>query len=715
MKKTLLFVIIGLVLIFPQYVFAGLSEDCYPIIVCEDPGNDYYAGDCSTHIESLEGATPSCFSVHGGLTGDHEWRFSCTQGCYEYDPPNCTKQDVNLGSSASCCGEGQVSKYIGGNWVCANDEGGGGGLWSVADYEGVPYGIYYDGGQVGIGIDSPEALLHTVANAEPAFIAGSGSSSATGDYAVAIGYSVDASGDNSIAMGFTTQASGLNSTAMGNGTVASGIASTAINKNTVASGENSFAGGLGSDAIGYGSFAMGYNAQATGDYAVAMGSGGSLIGPIASGNNSVAIGYKAEASADNSTALGYNAQATGNSSTAIGYYTEATGSFSTAIGKNIIVSGGNSFGIGLSGSYEVTDESTLGIMGGDVLIKDTSPTLTINTDVNNTSSRLVLTEEYNPGEPLGFEMIYDGILNKLYFRSDDDGDGIFDTFSMGINRSNGYVGIGTAFPSEELDVYGTAEIDGNLVVTDGSHGDMNPASDDGDLYVEKDIMLGDDLYVGNSVVTSGSMWIHDPENIFAYGKIYNEDYDLMVETNFGSIVLRADGDSVNDVVRVDDDLAVEESLFIEEWGGDHWEIYSTNGDLVFEPENDFGDRFYFNDTNDQAYKDSGSTWSNYSDARLKDIKGDYEKGLNEILQLNPVLFRFKADNPKGLTTNEGYDIGFIAQEVQIPFPEAVDEDEDGYLDFDMHAVNVALVNAIKDQQKIIDDLVLRIEALENKQ
>jgi len=43
-------------------------------------------------------------------------------------------------------------------------------------------------------------------------------------------------------------------------------------------------------------------------------------------------------------------------------------------------------------------------------------------------------------------------------------------------------------------------------------------------------------------------------------------------------------------------------------------------------------------------------------------------------------------------------IGFIAQEVLKVFPEAVTEAKDGYLDFNMHPVNVALVNAIKELQ-----------------
>jgi hypothetical protein len=69
--------------------------------------------------------------------------------------------------------------------------------------------------------------------------------------------------------------------------------------------------------------------------------------------------------------------------------------------------------------------------------------------------------------------------------------------------------------------------------------------------------------------------------------------------------------------------------------------------------------------------------------------------LDAIASLRPVSFFYKQDNPRGLPSNEE-NIGLIAQEVQEVFPEAVSEGPDGYLDFNMHPVNVALVNAVKE-------------------
>ena len=53
----------------------------------------------------------------------------------------------------------------------------------------------------------------------------------------------------------------------------------------------------------------------------------------------------------------------------------------------------------------------------------------------------------------------------------------------------------------------------------------------------------------------------------------------------------------------------------------------------------------------------------------------------------------------------------VAQEVQELFPEAVNEGPDGYLDFNMHPVNVALVNAVKELKAENDALRQEIQQI----
>ncbi|MFO7615615.1 MAG: tail fiber domain-containing protein, partial [Bacteroidales bacterium] len=117
--------------------------------------------------------------------------------------------------------------------------------------------------------------------------------------------------------------------------------------------------------------------------------------------------------------------------------------------------------------------------------------------------------------------------------------------------------------------------------------------------------------------------------------------------------------------------------------------------------------------------EGGTTWATSSDARLKTITGNYSKGLEEVTALQPVSFFYNKENPRSLDPNTGQ-VGFVAQEVQKIFPGAVTEGEDGYLNFSMHEINVALVNAVKELKAENDqlkgqnkDILKRLEKLEH--
>ncbi len=101
------------------------------------------------------------------------------------------------------------------------------------------------------------------------------------------------------------------------------------------------------------------------------------------------------------------------------------------------------------------------------------------------------------------------------------------------------------------------------------------------------------------------------------------------------------------------------------------------------------------EVNGTAGKAGGGSWSTSSDIRLKNILGNYSKGLNEISALQPIVFTYKEGNYRNLPSDQEQ-VGFVAQEVQKVFPEAVNEGKDGYLDFNIHSINVAMVNAIKE-------------------
>ncbi|WP_298222041.1 tail fiber domain-containing protein [Flavobacterium sp.] len=116
---------------------------------------------------------------------------------------------------------------------------------------------------------------------------------------------------------------------------------------------------------------------------------------------------------------------------------------------------------------------------------------------------------------------------------------------------------------------------------------------------------------------------------------------------------------------------------------------------------------------DEGRKPGTSTWTIVSDERLKNIKGNYNKGLREILQLHPVRFHYK-NSGKREFEDEVLDTeyaGFIAQEVQPLFPDAVGTDADGFLNLNIHPILIATVNAFKELNAKNEALQKENEAL----
>jgi hypothetical protein len=89
-----------------------------------------------------------------------------------------------------------------------------------------------------------------------------------------------------------------------------------------------------------------------------------------------------------------------------------------------------------------------------------------------------------------------------------------------------------------------------------------------------------------------------------------------------------------------------------------------------------------------------------SDARLKNILGDYTDGLSAIGRITPQRFRLKS-TPADPGETAVHD-GFIAQDVMKAIPEAVALQRSGYYSLDTTAILAASVNAI-NQLKEIDD------------
>jgi hypothetical protein len=110
-----------------------------------------------------------------------------------------------------------------------------------------------------------------------------------------------------------------------------------------------------------------------------------------------------------------------------------------------------------------------------------------------------------------------------------------------------------------------------------------------------------------------------------------------------------------------------------------------------------------------------TTIQSISDARVKENVRNSSDGLQTIIGLRPVRFDFK----KGFGNDRKNQLGFIAQEVQTVFPDAVDisgesdESGDPYKSVGPAALIPVLVKAIQEQQALITALTARITALES--
>jgi hypothetical protein len=78
-------------------------------------------------------------------------------------------------------------------------------------------------------------------------------------------------------------------------------------------------------------------------------------------------------------------------------------------------------------------------------------------------------------------------------------------------------------------------------------------------------------------------------------------------------------------------------------------------------------------------------------------------GLSAILQLQPIGYAYKPENALGLNGSGEY-IGFSAQAVAKVIPEAIQQNTQGYLLLNNDPIIWAAVNAIKEQQVVIESL-----------
>ncbi len=156
-------------------------------------------------------------------------------------------------------------------------------------------------------------------------------------------------------------------------------------------------------------------------------------------------------------------------------------------------------------------------------------------------------------------------------------------------------------------------------------------------------------------------------------------------------------------------------------------MVANNGNIALY--NDAAPAYKLQLNTNSAAKPTSSAWDVTSDARLKTDIMPFEDGLDLVLKINPIWFKYNGE--AGMPTNER-GVGTLAQELQKIAPYMVneweykegsrDENSDAnangttktYLSVNYGAMDFVLVNAIQEQQKTIEEMKIIIEQLQLK-
>jgi hypothetical protein len=296
-----------------------------------------------------------------------------------------------------------------------------------------------------------------------------GKSHASGDYSLAMGYNTKAKASVATAIGNGAVASGTFSSSIGGFAQSSGLYSVAIG-NSSASNDYAVAIGYLAKSESLNSLSFGNNTKATAPYAMALGNN-----TIASGNYATALTTNSRAAGLASVAVGHLTEARGDYSLAIGYFTEAPGNYSSATGMGTISQQMGSFVTGrynipkgdslnYSTSYPLfivgngTDESTRknaleiypdgrSLFWGEAVVLGAG-SISLHTPE-------ITLSEAGFGIPSSYwkEWSFKGIGKRLkIYETNSSGSNVRLTFDDG-----GDIGIGTELPAAKLDIAATGD------------------------------------------------------------------------------------------------------------------------------------------------------------------------------------------------------------------------------------------------------------------
>jgi len=578
-----------------------------------------------------------------------------------------------------------------------------------------------------------------------------------------------ATGPSAFASGLNTLASGLASISFGIGAIASGDYATAMGEFNTASGNNSFSTGKTTTADGNSSVSFGTSTRASGSGAAAFG-----VATIANGNFSTAFGSSTftDSGAAGSFSTGFTTSTYGFYSASFGESTIANARSSFVLGR-FNVGGGNTttwtntdplFEIGI-GQNIANKANALTVYKNGII---TAPEFQIS---EITDAKALITKEYaevnftNQGlEPIdegvgvGWRLVgrnptnYGTIGENAVDLSTSDLSqtnfplmGASGNYSVAMGFTTQAVGLRSVATGDKTDAIGNNSYSmGNRTIANGdnaiSTGDQTIADESNSMSLgsftrangQNSVSAGTNTYADafNSMVLgrynvgggSATSWVNtDP--IFEIGNgasFISRNNIFTILKNGSTTIKRADNllpqltlkgydnsDSGDDCIISSDNTKSGSDLFLRSYDAVVVNIdYDNNEAGQFQIANGAGTTVFEVDEAGTVFQNGTTIHS--SDRRLKRNITDLKYGLNEILQLQPKQYFWK--NREG---QKDESLGVIAQDIRDIIPNVVEERDDTQkmLSVSYTELIPILINAIKEQQQIIDNQSNKIEGL----
>ena len=541
-----------------------------------------------------------------------------------------------------------------------------------------------------------------------------------GLYSFAAGNNVKAKGQGSIAMGENSQALGSSAVAMGAGSISSGFNSFAVG-NGKAQGNYSIAMGLadaagaaavalgnGVLASGFSSLAIGTQNIASADYSIVMGfnSNATALSAVAigntvnaSGNYSIALGRGTTASQENAIAMGFNSNATALSSVAIGNTVNASGNYSTAFGRGTTATQDNTIAMGLNSN--ATSLSAVAIGNTVNASGNYSTALGRSTTASGVSSVAM-------GYQTTASAYTSTAMGELTTANGGNATAMnFGTLASGYaSTAMGSITAAREYSSVSMGYFTIAKSNASLVI--GMYNDTTNVNrlfeiGNGTAFNARSNAL--------TVLTNGNIGIGTTN-----------------PTKQTEIIGAATATPVTLVIGNRGGFGPAALEFVSDYGlANQWrpaymrsnDVGGFTGALEFYTNGSGAGNLYGNvkglEVRNGVTLTASGTVSSWSDTRLKKDIQPFTSGLDIINKINPVSFYYNERSP---FQTEKMQIGILAQELEKVAPYMVDQNVTKDYN-DLRSVNnqayiFLLINAVKEQQKQIDEQRKMIEELLKK-